>query len=161
MAMLFTPDESDFAAFETRFRWFEHVLLAAWNEIQANEEVPGALDWLRLLPEGTDLDIEDVECSLAYQADSGYCATVWDASGVEDDLPWAVFIVDDFGARLLPEYSLFEREEELPSTALEAVLARAEQELPDLLLSGAFDRTGELLSIPPWLATPLYREDEP
>ena len=161
MTMLFTPDESEFAGFEARFRWFEHVLLAAWNEIQGEEEVPGALDWLRLLPEGTDLDIEDVECSLAYQSDSGYVATVWDASGVEDDLPWAVFLVDDFGARLLPEYSLFEGEDELPSTALEAVLARAEQELPDLLLSGALDRIGEPLSIPPWLATPLYREEEP
>ncbi len=160
MGMLFTPDDSEFAAFETRFRWFEHVLLAAWNEIQADEEVPGPLHWLALLPEGTDLDIEDVECSLAYRADSGYCATVWDASGVEDDLPWAVFLVDDFGARLLPEYSLFEGEEELPSTALEAVLARAERELPDLLLSGTLDRTGEPLSVPEWLVKPIFIEEK-
>jgi hypothetical protein len=117
-AMLFTPDDPEFAAYEAQHRWFEHVLLATWNELEVPEEVPVALDWLAVLPPGTDLDIEEVECSLAYVGESGYTATIWDASGVEDDLPWAVFLVDDFGARLLAEYSLFEEEDELPEACL-------------------------------------------
>lgn len=160
MEMLYTPDDPEFAACEARAAWFERVLLATWNEIEAPEVLPDALNWLALLPEGTDLDIEDVECSLAYVSDSGYTATVWDASGVEDDLPWAVFLVDDFGARLLPEYSVFEGEEELPAVALEQALARAEQELPDRLLAHEFDREGEPLALPEWLTDPIYREEE-
>lgn len=157
--MLFTPDDPEFAAYEAQHRWFEHVLLATWNELEVPEEVPVALDWLAVLPPGTDLDIEEVECSLAYVGESGYKATIWDASGVEDDLPWAVFLVDDFGARLLAEYSLFEDEDELPEAALEEVLARAEAELPDRLLAGEFDRELERLVIPAWLAEPIFLEE--
>ena len=148
--MLFTPDDPEFAALEARFRWFEHVLLASWNEIETPETLPGPLHWLGLLPDG----------SLAYQSDSGYTATVWDASGVEDDLPWAVFLVDDLGTRFLPEYSLFDGEDELPGSALEDVLAKAERELPDRLLAGEFDRSGEPLPIPGWLASPVFIEED-
>lgn len=158
--MLFTPDDPEFAALEARFRWFEHVLLASWNEIETPDTLPDTLHWLGLLPDGSELDIEDVECSLAYQSDSGYTATVWDASGVEDDLPWAVFLVDDLGARFLPEYSLFDGEDELPESALEDVLAKAERELPDRLLAGEFDRSGEPLPIPGWLTNPVFIEEE-
>lgn len=158
--MLFTPDDPEFAALEEQARWFEHVLLASWSEIETPEPLPDSLHWLALLPEGGELDIEDVECSLAYQSDSGYTATIWDASGVEDDLPWAVFIVDALGARFLAEYSLFEGEEELPEAALEAILAKAERELPDRLLAGEFDRNGEPLHIPGWLTSPVFIEEE-
>jgi hypothetical protein len=159
MKMLYTPDDPEFSAFETRFRWVESVLLATWGEIEQSDSLPEPLNWLALLPEGTELDIEDVECSLAYVSETGYCATVWDASGVEDDLPWAVLLADDFGVRFLSEYSLFEGEEELPEAALEAVLARAEQELPERLLSGELDRVGEPLALPLWLSEPIYLEE--
>jgi hypothetical protein len=157
--MLFTPDDPEFDSYEVRHRWFEHVLLATWNEIVVEGEVPITLDWLAVLPPGTDLDIEEVECSLVYVGENGYMATVWDASGVEDDLPWAVYLVDDYGARFLPEYSLFEGEEELPSDALEQVLALAEKELPDRLLAGEFDRELEPLAIPEWLLSPTFLEE--
>jgi hypothetical protein len=159
MLMLYTPDDPEFADCEARFRWFEHVLLASWSEIEAPDETPEAFDWLALVPDGKALDIEDVECSLAFVSDSGYAATIWDASGVEDDLPWAVFLVDDFGARFLPEYSLFDGEEDLPESVLEDILAKAERELPDRLLAGEFDRAGEPLSLPDWLANPVFLEE--
>ena len=158
MKILYTPDDPEFAACEARFRWVEHVLLATWSEIQQPDVLPESLNWPALLPEGSDLDIEDVECSLAYLSETGYCATIWDASGVEDDLPWAVFLVDDFGARFLSEYSVFESEHETPESALEDVLARAERELPDRLLAGEFDREGEPLAIPEWLSHPTFME---
>ena len=157
--MLFTPDDPEFAALESRHRWFEHVLLASWNEIEVPDETPVELDWPTVLPPGSEFDIEEVECSLAYVSSSGYTATIWDASGVEDDLPWAVFLVDDFGARLLMEYSLFEGEEEVPATALEEVLALAERELPDRLLSGELDRSLEPVIIPAWLLNPIFLEE--
>ena len=159
MTILYTPDDPEFADFETRFVWVERVLLASWSEIEQPEALPESLNWLALLPEGSDLDIEDVECSLVCLSESGYCASVWDASGVEDDLPWAVFLVDDFGVRFFSEYSLFESEEEQSQSALETVLARAEQELPDRLLAGEFDRVGEPLEIPSWLSRPVFREE--
>ena len=103
-----------------------------------------------LLPEDPRYDLESVECSIAYENDAtGYAATVWDASG-EDDLPWAVVLVDDFGARLLSEYSLLD--EDADEETLEALLAKAAVELPKRLLAGEFDREGTPLEIPEWLA---------
>ena len=158
--MLYTPDDPEFSQYEAHYRWFEHVLMAAWNEIVVEEELPEALDWLGRLPPGRELDIEEVECSLAYVSTTGYTATLWDASGVEDDLPWAVFLVDDFGARLLSEYSLFDDEDGLEAGALEAVLAKASEELPDRLLAGEFDRRGEPRDVPDWLLHPTVIEED-
>lgn len=158
--MLYTPDEPEFSDFEARHRWFEHVLMAAWDEIELEEAIPGPLDWLGLLPPGRELDIEEAECSLAYVSESGYIATLWDTSGVEDDLPWAVFLVDDFGVRFLSEYSLFDEEDGPAAGALEAILARAAEELPVRLEAGEFDRTGTAVRIPDCLLHPILTEED-
>ena len=158
--MLYTPDDPEFSQHEAHFRWFEHVLMAAWNEIVVEDELPEALDWPLLLPPGREFDIEEVECSLAYVSATGYTATLWDASGVEDDLPWGVFLVDDFGTRLLSEYSLFDDEDGPEAGALEAILAKASEELPERLLAGEFDRGGEPLDVPDWLLHPTLIEED-
>lgn len=158
--MLYTPDDPEFSQYEAHFRWFEHVLMAAWNEISVEGELPEPLDWLGLLPPGRELDIEEVECSLAYVSATGYTATLWDASGVEDDLPWAVFLVDEFGARFLSEYSLFDDENDPEEGALEGILAKASHELPDRLIAGEFDRRGEPVAVPDWLLHPTLIEED-
>ena len=158
--MLYTPDDPEFSDHEAHHRWFEHVLMAAWNEIAVEGELPETLDWPLLLPPGREFDIEEVECSLVYVGESGYTATFWDATGVEDDLPGAFFLVDDFGARLLSEYSLFDGEDGPEDGALEAILQRALDELPDRLLAGEFDRTGEPLAVPDWLLHPILIEED-
>ncbi|MBC7806066.1 MAG: hypothetical protein H7145_07930, partial [Akkermansiaceae bacterium] len=86
-----------------------------------------------------------------------YTATIWDASG-EDDLPWAVLLVDDYGVRLLPEYSVFD--EDADEETLEAALAKGASELPTRLESGEFDRTGEPLAIPEWLLAKTESEED-
>src|SRR5918998_550610 len=102
------PDEPEYAYLERRHGWFPRVLEAEYGEQEAPSELPQALNWLLLVPAARRYDFEEVECGLAYVApDGGYACTVWDVSGEEDD-PWAVFVVDDYGARFLPEYSVLE-----------------------------------------------------
>jgi len=154
---LYEPDDAAFPALEERFGWFPGVLEVEYGEREAERETPPELNWLRLLPEAFYWDIEDADCSLAFESGDGYACTIWDVSG-EDDRPWAVFVVDDYGARLLPEYSLFDPDAE--DEALEEILRRAADELPDRLLAGEFTRHGEPLPIPEWLLTPPETEDD-
>jgi hypothetical protein len=70
-------------------------------------------------------------------------ATLWDATGGEDDVTgeetfWAVFLVDDAGPRLLTEYSILT--DDMTEPEREALLKRTQDELPDRLLAGEFDR---------------------
>lgn len=148
---LYTPDDPRFADFEAHFSWFETVLLAECGELIDEDETPAALNWLALLPPSLALEIETVECGLAWESPGGYRATIWDASGAED-LPWATFAADDFGVRLLPAYCLL-AEDGTPE-ALDAILARAAAELPTRLAQGEFDRAGEPIPIPEWLRHP-------
>jgi hypothetical protein len=68
-------------------------------------------------------------------------------------------VVDVYGARWLPEYSLLD--EDAPDAARETVLKRAVDELPDRLEVGEFRRTGTPVSIPDWLLVePSEDEDE-
>lgn len=151
MPVLTEPDEPEFARLEARHGWFARVLLVEYGESDAPSEIPGALNWLDLVPAARRYDFEDAECGLAYQSpDGAYSATVWDASGEEDD-PWAVFLVDDFGARLLSEYSLLD--EAMPDADREERLRRAAEDLPDRLEAGEFDRSGMAIVIPAWLAS--------
>ena len=144
-------EEPEFARLEQRHGWFPRVMLAEYGEAEEDppEEIPVALDWLRLVPSTRRYDFEDVECGLAYVSAGGdYACTVWDVSGEEDD-PWAVFVVDDFGARLLPEYSTFD--EDATEEERAAVLRRAGDELPARLEAGELARSGTPLDVPPWL----------
>jgi hypothetical protein len=150
MPLYTEPDEPEFTALEEKFRWFENVIAFEYGEREPEGDIPAALNWLLLLPEDLQLGIADVECSLAYRNDtSGYACTVWDASG-EDDLPWAVFVADDFGARLLKEYSVLTEEAE--QETLETTLRHAAADLPDRLLRGELDRTGLPVVVPVWLS---------
>ena len=147
---LFTePSEPEFARLEARHGWFPRVLLAEYGEIDAPGEIPEGLNWLLLLPAARRYDFEDAECGLAcVSPDGGYACTVWDVSGEEND-PWAVFVVDDFGARLLPEYSILD--EETTDAEREDRLRRAADELPDRLEAGEFRRGGAAIVVPAWL----------
>jgi hypothetical protein len=150
MPLYTEPAEPEFARLEARHGWFPRVLLAEYGEIDPPSEIPEALNWLLLLPAARRYDFEDVECGLAYVApDGGYACTVWDVSGEEDD-PWAVFVVDEQGARLLPEYSIFA--EEATEAERAERLRRAADELPDRLEAGEFRRGGAAIVIPAWLA---------
>jgi hypothetical protein len=158
MSLFTEPDEPEFVALEERFRWFENVIAYEYGEREVEGEMPPALNWLLLLPEDLQFGLADVECSLAYRNGStGYACTVWDVSG-EDDLPWAVFLADDFGPRLLTEYSVLVEEGE-PET-LEEALRRAADELPDRLLHGEFDRTSVPVTVPAWLNAPAPEEGD-
>jgi hypothetical protein len=150
---LYTPDEPEFAALAARHAWLEHALAAACGELEGDPELPKELDWLTLLPPGLMLDIESVDCSLAWE-ESGYAATVWDATG-EDDFPWATLLVDDAGVRLLSEYSSLSEDADL-----DAVLEKASAELPERLLSGELTRTLPPLAIPAWLTDPTYKPED-
>ncbi len=147
-------DDARLAQLAARHGWFEAVLEYEYGEKGADENdtqnvVPDALNWLALVPESVRYDFDEVECSLAFFAPTGdYACTVWDATG-EDDIPWAVFVVDDYGARLLPEYSILDVEAD--DEAIDAVLARAAEELPDRAERGDFNRTGTSVPIPDWL----------
>jgi hypothetical protein len=150
---LFTEiEEPEFAAGEARHRWFLNVMLADYGELSAapdDAEIPDPLNWLLLVPSDQRYDFEEVECSLVYVSPDGtYTATVWDATG-EEDYPWAVFWVDDFGPRLLREYSLLS--EETTAEEQEAVLRRAADEIPDRAERGEFTRSGEPITVPEWL----------
>jgi hypothetical protein len=140
---LFNPTDEEFEPLLERFRWFEEVLAIEYGEedVDPDAEIPEAFNWLRLLPTELQLGLTDVECSLIYQNPaSGYLCAIWDVTG-EDDLPWAVFVADECGARLLGEYSLLA--EEADTEKLDALLDRAVEELPDRLLSGEFERHPE------------------
>ncbi len=159
---LFTEiEEPEFAAAEARHRWFHNVLLAECGELNTtphDTEVPGILNWLLVVPPKRRDDFEDVECGLVYISPDGiYTASVWDATGEEDD-PWAVFWVDDFGPRLLTEYSLFD--EEMPEAEREAVLRRAADEIPERAERGEFIRSGEPMAIPSWLMAEVSDESD-
>src|SRR5689334_7154979 len=149
MPLYTEPDEPEFAELEERFRWFENVIAFEYGEREAEGEIPAALNWLFLLPEDLQFSLADVECSLAYRNEAtGYSCTIWDVSG-EDDLPWAVFLADDYGARLLREYSVLTEEAE--PAMLEEALRRAADEIPNRVLHGEFDRTGVPVPVPGWL----------
>lgn len=154
---LYDPTDVEFAPLAERFRWFANVLTFEYGEEDAPEALPDALNWVRLLPLELQLGLDDADCSLAYQSNTSeyaYACTIWDVSG-PDDLPWCVFIADAYGLRLLTEYSLLT--DEADDADLEAVLERATREVPDRLEQGDFDRTGEPVAIPVWLAQ--FNED--
>lgn len=144
--------EPEFAHWERQHRWFAQVLAAEYGELaHMQEETPADLNWLEVLPLARRYDFEDVECGMAYVSpEGGYACTVWDVSGPDDD-PWAVFVVDDYGARLLPEYSLLDDEEEMTEDERAATLARAAEEIPERAEAGEFVRSGTPLTIPDWL----------
>jgi hypothetical protein len=151
---LYTPDDPEFSALAARHAWLEHALAAACGELADDPELPKELDWLTLLPPALMLDIESVDCSLAFTLE-GYVATVWDATG-EDDFPWATLLVDAAGVRLLPEYSALSEEADLST-----ILEKAAAELPDRLLCGEFSRPdAPPLTIPKWLSSPTYKPEE-
>lgn len=143
------PDEQGFIGLEERFSWFSGVLEVEYGEREADKEVPEPLNWLRLLPEELYWDIDEAECVLALEDKTrGYACTVWDASG-EEDIPWAVFLVDDSGPRLLSEYSVLTTD--ASEETVEEALRRAQEELPDRLLAGEFTRAEETIPVPEWL----------
>lgn len=154
------PGDPNFRRLEERHGWFERVVEFEYGErsggpgsggdtASEEEDVPPALNWLLSLPETVRYDIDTVECSLAFlSADKKYACTLWDVSG-EDDLPWAVFVVDDFGARLLPEYSVLDND--APEEALEDALRRAADEIPGRLEGGGFTRAGKPMDVPDYL----------
>lgn len=147
------PDDPALAAAYEETRWFEHVLEAEYGERDAPEAIPDALNWLALLPTTLQLGLDDAECSLGYTSEtSGYRCALWEVTG-EDDRPWLAFLVDDFGVRLLTEYSVLD--EEAADEVLDLALAKTASELPRRLTAGEFDRVGEPVTIPDWLATPL------
>jgi len=157
------PDEPEFARLEARHRWFWNVLLADYGELEAAPdagEAPESLNWLLLVPPDRRYDFDEAECGLAYVSpDGSYACTIWDATGEEDD-PWAVFLIDDYGPRLLPEYSVFG--EDTSVEAREAILKRAADEVPERAERGDFTRTGEAIVVPEWLliAPPDGEDDE-
>jgi hypothetical protein len=149
--MFFLPDEPEFAFHEARHLWFLGVLLAECGELAAmppDAEVPSTLNWMRQVPFDRQFDVEEAECALVFVGEDGYSATVWDATGENDD-PWAVFLVDDYGARLLSEYSVFD--EDASEEERNAKLLAASTTLQDRLQSGEFTRTGTPVSIPDYL----------
>ena len=156
---IFLPDELEFAETEAHHAWMEAVLLAECGEQEAmpdNAEIPDALNWLRLLPAALQFDFETVECSMVYcSPQNDYACSVWDATGENDD-PWAVFVVDAFGPRLLSEYSLLSEEsnEAVSDAAKDAVLLRAQSEIPDRAEAKEWNRSGVPLAIPPYLRVP-------
>jgi hypothetical protein len=156
------PEDPAFARLEERFRWFPAVLEAEYGERTAPEGaagVPAALDWMTSLAPEVRYSFDEVECSLAFEDPAaGYACTIWDVSG-EDDLPWAVYLVDDHGARLLPEYSVLDND--VGDETLNAALQRAAEQLPDRLASGEFTRTeGTAPAVPDWLRVAVSEDDE-
>ena len=157
---LFTEtEEPEFTAAEARHRWFVNVLLSDYGELPTapqDREVPDVLNWLLMVPPERRYDFEDVECGLVYVSpDGAYTATIWDATGEEDD-PWAVFWVDDFGPRLLGEYSIFD--DEMTEVEREAVLRCAADEIPEQAEQGKYTRVGTPTDIPGWLMAELPEE---
>ena len=155
---LHTPEDPEFAALEARHAWFDAVLQAECGEIVGDDDgAPGPLNWLSLLPPSRALDVMETECSLAWVSPGGGLVTVWDATGDEDDPLWAVFVVDDAGARWLPEYSVIDPDAE--SVDVDRVLEKASLELPDRLVAGEFDRELPTCPVPQWLSSPTQRDE--
>lgn len=146
------PAEPEFAQIEKRDRWFANVLLFEYGELASapgDADVPTALNWLLDVPGERRYDFEDAECGMVYVSDDGaYACSIWDVSGEHDD-PWAVFVVDPFGARLLPEFSVLDERSE--DRQRETVLKTAADAIPDQAVAGAFIRTGTPVAIPNWL----------
>lgn len=158
MALYDDSEDAPLQEAYTHYRWFEHVLEFEYGERDSSDSttlsVPDELNWLRLLPATAQVGLDAVECSLYYQSEtSGYSCTVWDVTG-EDDLPWVVFLVDDFGPRLLTEFSVLDEDAENVDALLEETLSRTADELPARLRRGDFDRIGTPLVIPAWLDEP-------
>jgi hypothetical protein len=144
------PSEPVFAEIERRDRWFPNVLLAEYGELAEGSEIPNALNWLNEVPVARRYDFEDVECGMVYVSeDGGYACSVWDVSGADDD-PWAVFVVDPLGARLLPAFSILD-EKQMDEEQRTGLLKKAADAIPDAAVRGEFTRTGEPLVIPDWL----------
>ena len=154
---LYTPDDSEFAALAERHAWFDTVLAASCGELLGDHDPPAPLDWTALLPPALALEFTGADCSLAYVHGS-YTLTVWDATG-EGDAPWALFLADDAGVRLLPEYSVLDPD--APDSVFDATLARAAGELPGRLLAGELDRNLPAVEIPDWLKSPAYKPEDP
>lgn len=155
---LYTPEDPEFATLEARHAWFDAVLQAECGELEGSDDgAPEGLNWLSLAPTARALDIAETECSLAWVAPSGYTCTVWDVTGDEDDPLWAVFLVDDAGPRLLSDLSTFD--EDADDAAVDALLEKGARELPDRLLSGAYDRDAPPQQIPDWLRDPRPKPD--
>lgn len=162
MPLYTEPDEEGFRRLQQRHNWFARILEIEYGErdpANGEAEIPAALNWLAPLPVAVRYDFDEVECSLAYEVDNGsYACTLWDVSG-EDDLPWAVFIVDDLGEpRLLSEYSVLDND--ASEEALEETLRRAAEELPDRLLRGDFNRQGTPVPVPDWLTAAADDESD-
>lgn len=144
------PDDAPLLEAYARTRWFEAVLEFEYGEREAGEEIPDTLNWLKDLPVDLQFGLDEAECSLAYVAPDGiYRAALWEVTG-EDDRPWLVYLVDDYGARLLNEYSVLD--EDADDETLEATLQRTAEELPERLERGDFHRSGDPAAIPDWLA---------
>ena len=154
------PDDPNLDRLARRFAWFAAVMEVDYGERDAEKDIPANLNWLAAFPDDLRYSFDEVECSLGFEDPTrGYACTVWDVSG-EDDLPWAVYVVDDFGARLLPEYSILLLDAE-PS-ALDAGLQRASEEIPTRLLAGEFTRTEDTpLEIPLHLRERLDPMEQP
>ena len=145
---IYLPADAEFTSLEQRFGWFASVLMAEYGEEGYEDStIPDALNWLLLVPETVRYDFEETECNLAFVGESGYTCTIWEAfPDDEENRLWAVVVADDFGVRLLPEYSLFDETASEETIAL--ILRRATDELPDRLHRGEFDRDGIPVSIP-------------
>lgn len=156
---IFLPDEPEFETVEKRHSWFEAVLLAEFGEQEGmadEDDIPAELNWLFQIPSARRYDIETAECSMVYQSPSGdYACSIWDATG-EDDEPWAVFVVDDAGARFLHEYSVMEPD--TGDAGRDAVLQAAQNEIPDRAEAGEWNRTSPALAIPDALREPRPKE---
>ncbi|MDX1934852.1 MAG: hypothetical protein SFU56_19820 [Capsulimonadales bacterium] len=154
---LYTPEDAGFEEIAERHLWFANVLAFEYGEAVADDAtVPDALNWIRLLPVDLQLGLDEADCSLAYVGENGYVGTIWDVTG-PDDLPWAVFLADDLGPRLLTEFSLLT--EEATDDALQTVLQAAAETIPARLLAGEYDRHGEPVPIPEFLRSPLPDEE--
>ena len=158
---IFLPGEPEFDETEAAHGWVEAVLLAEYGEqenVPNHAEPPDSLNWLRLIPVSRQFDLETVECSMVYHAPGGdYACSIWDATGEADD-PWAVLLVDTFGPRLLHEYCLWD--EDTGEAERDAVLRRAQNEIPDRAEAGEWVRGGPPLVVPDYLQAPRPKETE-
>ena len=155
---IYTPGDREFEALIAVHAWFDHVLRAERGEILGDENgAPDNLNWLRQLPVDLELEIEETDGSLVGVAEDGSVTSIWEAYG-PDDLPWCVFVVDQCGARLLPEYSVLDLD--ATDGPLDVILATGANEIPARYLEGDFLRTGDAVEIPDWVLHPVDRPDQ-